>query len=157
MQRALLAAITMASAMAISAQNYLHIQTDSGWKLLDLDKVERISFAGGVMTATDASNNVLSSIAQSNLKMMYVDEVEDLSGVQLSTITQTESTMAYDASTKTLHILADGTLDVYNAAGLKLISIPEVKKGEDVNVEQLATAGTVIFKNGNYIIKTVVK
>jgi len=58
---------------------------------------------------------------------------------------------------KSLHILADGTLDVYNAAGLKLISIPEVKKGEDVNVEQLATAGTVIFKNGNYIIKTVVK
>jgi hypothetical protein len=156
MQKSFLLALFMALAMNVCAQNYLHVQTADGWKLINLDNVERITFAGGVMTATDASNTIIAQLNQQKLESMYVDDEENVSGLKITKLDQGEATLSFDANKKVIKVLTDGSLDVFTVTGVKILTVPNVKKGEIVDVSQLAV-GTAIFKNGTFSLKTILK
>ncbi len=154
MKKFLLPLALLAATMTVSAENYLHIRTDAGWEVIDLDKVDRITFTNGNMVATDASQNVLSTIAQSTLQTMYVD---DTAGINTVSTDNTAATLTFDAATKVVTLLADGSFEIYNAAGALLVAIPQVKQGETVNLSGISAATPVILKNGNYSLKAIVK
>jgi hypothetical protein len=154
MKKFLLPLALLAATMTVSAENYLHIRTDAGWEVIDLDKVDRITFTNGNMVATDASQNVLSTIAQSTLQTMYVD---DTAGIDKVSADNTAATLTFDAATKVVTLLADGSFEIYNAAGALLVAIPQVKQGETVNLSGISAATPVILKNGNYSLKAIVK
>lgn len=138
---------------AIADGNFLHIQTASGWDVLDLETVDRLTFKNGTMTATDTNEKVVASYSQSDLNRMFVSET---AGVEAVCAEEVDATFSFDASSKNLRILADGELALYNLNGNVLDIIPEVKTGELINISALP-AGVIIVKSGEYAAKIVLK
>jgi hypothetical protein len=85
---------------------------------------------------------------------MYVD---DTAGIDKVSADNTAATLTFDAATKVVTLLADGSFEIYNAAGALLVAIPQVKQGETVNLSGISAATPVILKNGNYSLKAIVK
>jgi hypothetical protein len=154
MHKALLTLALLASAVAANAENYLHVHTDSGWEVINLDLVDRLTFTNGNMVATDAAQNVIATIPQSSLQNMYVNES---AGISKPTVdSSATATFTFNATSKMATLLADGAFDVYNEAGKRILAIPHAQRGETVNLSALS-AGTIIIKSGNYSLKTIVK
>lgn len=133
---------------------YLHIETAEGWKVIDLEKVDRLSFAGGVMTATDSENKTVATVAQEKLQTMRVDDVQE-AGLE-SVIADGSEVFTYNAATRTLTFLQDGPLSIYGIDGAEIHTIPSVTKGQTVSLEDLRP-GIIILKSGDFSLKTVVK
>ncbi len=155
-----LAFLLTASALNVSAAEeealYLHIKTTAGWRVLSLDKIDRLKFAGNTMTVTDANDNVVATFARNELSNMAVDEASTPeAGVNDIEIGK-GVTFAFDAQTSTVHMLADGALDVYDISGRHLVSIAAVSAGETVDLSEIA-AGVVIIKSGTYNLKVALK
>lgn len=152
-----LAGAVALSALSVSAEdsagNYLHIRTSEGWQVLNLDTVDRLTFKGGTMTATDKDNNTVASFPQESLEKMYVDETAGIGQVSAS---EAEATFTYDAASRTVTMLADGAFKVYNAAGALLVNIPAVEKDQTVVLTGLQ-AGVVLISSGDYTLKAAVK
>lgn len=142
-------ALTCAGAYAA---NYLHIKTETGWEVLDLDKVDRLVFAGGVMNAQDASGANVGSYKQAELEQIYVDETSGIKNIKENS--QTKATFKFDAKSMSAKILVDGDFEIYGTDGVLMISIP-AKAGEQIALDAMRGAGVVIVKSGDYVIKTV--
>jgi len=142
-------------AIAQTEGNYLHVRTADGWKVLDLDKVDRLTFAGGVMTATDKENKVVDTFKQDALETMVFSESTALSGIK-GVAADEKAAFVYDAASQVVKMLKDGNFEVYAASGEKIVSIAGVKSGETVDVSALSS-GVVVMKSGSYSFKTIVK
>ncbi|MDE5657117.1 MAG: hypothetical protein K2I19_08630, partial [Muribaculaceae bacterium] len=92
------------AAMGASAANYLHIKTESGWEVLDLDRVDRLVFAGGVMNAQDASGNSVGSYSQASLEQIYVDDKAGAGNIQADS--KAKATFTFDAAAMSVSVLA---------------------------------------------------
>lgn len=151
-------AVPIFSAYSLSEGNYLHVRTEAGWKVLDIDKVERLTFKGGTMTATDKDNNVIETIPQESLQKMSFSESSDIdmSGISGIKDVETNATFLFDSASRTVELLSDSKLEVYSVSGKLLVSIPEAVKGESIDLADLS-AGVVIIKAGNYSLKTILK
>lgn len=146
---------TFAIFTAVAGSNYLHVRTSSGWEVLDLDKVDRLSFSGETMVASDASGNTVSTYPRTELQTMQVDN--DFSGVNLVIADESEAaTFSFDASSDTVVMMTDGDFEIFNPTGVILLSIPGVKKGETIALAELQS-GVLILKSGNYSIKVIIK
>lgn len=132
---------------------YLHIRTAGGWDVVSIEKAERITFNNNVMTITDSNNATLGTYAQNQLEAMYID---DTSGVKEVSAEGRETNFGFDASTNTMVMMKDGMVEIYSPAGALLTRLPNVKKGENVNLSGMG-AGVVIIKSGNHTLKTVLK
>lgn len=150
----LAAALCGAVSFGVMAEsNYLHIETADGWKVLNVDNVDRLTFAGGNMTATDAANAVVLTVAQSDLKTLVVTQS---AGVETPVADEVKATFVFNAATATATMLADGAFEVYNVAGALLVNIPGALKGQTVSLEGMEP-GVVILKSGNYVLKTAIQ
>lgn len=145
------------AALPVSAEDhYLHVQTAEGWKVLDIAQVDRLTFSNGFMTATGHDNQQIAQIKQTDLSKMFVTESkESASAPEISDISQ-ERPFTFDASTKSVRILKDGDFAIFNVAGSKLLSIPEVKAGQLVDINAVK-ADIVIIKSGHYTVKAILK
>lgn len=122
--------------------------------MLDLETVDRLTFKGGVMTATDANNNQVATFSQSTLESMHVDDSSE-AGIQ-DVVATTGNVFSYDPATRTVTFLADGPLAIYGVDGTEIHTIPAVTKGQQVSLEGIRP-GIVILKSGDYSLKTVVR
>jgi hypothetical protein len=155
--RPLLFILTMVGAsLPLIAQeegNYLHVQTTTGWKVLDLDSVDRLSFNNGVMTASDKNLNTVETIPQDQLISMNYSETAGVVGVVAE---EEADTFTFDRATKTAIMNCDGRFEVYTEAGIRLVEIPAARKGETIDLSDIRK-GIVILKSGNKSVKEIIK
>lgn len=137
--------------------HYLHIQTDGGWTVLNLDTVDRLSFEGADMVATDSQRNVLGTFSRSKLASMYVDDDPEMTGIQAVTDAgEAAPAFAFDPAARTVTMLSDGDFAAYSLDGSRLVYIDTVKASETIDLSAM-TENVVILKSGNYTLKTVSK
>ena len=139
---------------AFATGNYLHIRTANGWEVLDIDKVDRLEFKGGKMTATDATDKVVATYPQESLESMFIDDSAGIGNVAVSDDAATA--LKYDASTGVVNILANGDFAVYDTDGRTLVSIPGVCAGETVNLSAIHP-GVVVLVLGNHSLKVAIR
>lgn len=136
--------------------NYMHVLTSDGWKILDLDQVDRLSFNNGVMTAADKNQNIVETISQDKLlSMAYSETTTELSGVEMLP-NGSKPAFSFFNGSKTVIMNADGNFSVYNEAGAKLVEISSVKAGQTIDLSALHP-GIVILKSGNQSLKAIIK
>ena len=75
MRKFLLALCLGAFVFCASAANYLHIKTSTGWEVLDLDKVDRLTFSNGKMNAQDEKGVTVGTYSQASLEQIYVNDL----------------------------------------------------------------------------------
>lgn len=153
----LLFALTFAgTALPLMAQeegNYLHLQTATGWEVIDLDQVDRLTFSNGTMTASDKDQTTVASFRQDQLISMNYSET---SGIESVTDDNMESTFYFDSDAKAVIMKADGIFEVFSEAGVKLVEIPSAKNGETINLSAIRK-GIVILKSGSHSLKAIIK
>ncbi len=152
MKKILLMLACSAVAMCGAAANYLHVKTDKGWEVLDLDRVDRLTFSGGKMTASDEQGATVATFNQTALEQIYVDETTGVTSVEAQ---EAKATFTYNTSAKTALMLADGNFEISAADGACLVSVP-AKSGEYICLEAI-NPGVVILKSGKYTLKAIVK
>ncbi len=136
-----------------AADDYLHIRTASGWKVLDISQVDKLTFTGGNMVATDKENKTLLSVPSQELETMVVtDDINQPAGIEVVTGDETDVTFKYDAMTRTAVMVKDGQFEIYGINGMVISIIPGVKVGEVIDLKDVH-AGIIIIKSGNYSIK----
>lgn len=152
----LLTASLCIAALPISAeQHYLHVQTSEGWKVLDIAQVDRLTFSNGVMTATDHDKQQITQIKQTDLSKMFVTEKETSAVDEIHDV-DIEPSFMFDSTSKSVRILKDGDFAIFNPAGSTLISIPDVKVGQLVDINDVK-ADIIIIKSGHYSVKALLK
>lgn len=144
---------TLAATSAMAESNWLHVRTSSGWQVFSLDQVDRLTFTGGQMTASDASGAVVASIPQNSIESMTVNES---AGIQSVTVENQTATFKVNANGSVITAISDGKFEIYNTAGLLVETIPSVKAGETIDLSKLP-AGIIIVKLGTYSQKVVLK
>lgn len=135
-----------------ATENYLHIQTDNGWTIINIDNVDRISFSDGKMVITDKEQTT-TTIAQTELVQMLVNESASIESVEFD---NNAAKFTIDAQTKTVKMTTDGNFRILSVNGKILINIPTVKSGETISLDNL-NAGVYILQSSNYAIKIVTK
>lgn len=141
------------TSFAADEADYLHIRTASGWEVLNLTQVDRLTFTGNTMNALDANGATVASYPRETLEMMYFNES---TGVEVITDETEGKAFAFDASSASVTMLKDGDFKLYSLDGRMLVNIPEVKAGETINLSALAK-GTVIIKSGNNTAKVMMR
>lgn len=160
----LAAALVMISATTANAGDlYLHIQTaDGNWQVLDLAKVDRLTFTGGNMVASDTDNNTVATFPASDLATMQVnDNATDITefpsaGIETAASDTQAPTFTYNAATHSITAENDGTLTITAIDGRTVVTIPSVKTGQSVDVTAIA-AGTYVITLGEYSLKTIIR
>ena len=135
------------SAMADGGQ-YLHIQTSDGWKVLDLEKADRLTFTSSSMVVSDSDGNTVETYDRGNLSAMYVDEYPEVVGVE-SVSEEPEAAFLMQGSEATM--LTDGRFEVYATDGKLLVGI-EAKQGEKIDLGAMS-GSVVILRSGSYTKK----
>lgn len=136
---------------------YLHIKTAAGWRVLDLNKVDRLSFSGNTMTASDANNNVVETFNRSEIDVMSVnDDPENASTGIVDVKADAGVAFTFDSATASVKMLKNGPLKVYDVNGALLVSIPAVAGGEAVDLSAIES-GIVIINSNNYNLKAALK
>ncbi len=140
-----------------AADDYLHIRTSDGWKVLDISQVDRLTFSNGTMVATDKENKTLLTVPTTDLKAMVVDNDVNPTptGIEEVTAKEVKASFTYDASTKSVTMLEDAPFEVYAITGLTLCVIPNAKAGEVIDLKDIHP-GVIILKSGQYSLKVVV-
>lgn len=149
-------AVSLLSAISVSAAvNYLHIQTSEGnWKVISLDDADKLTFSSNEMQVYDKSGAILGSFSTTTLKRLQINEsateVNDYPQASVETITSADRTasVSIDVTSKTVSVLADGKLHIYNMAGGTIVSIPSVRKGDTVDISVLHAGAYIIELNG---------
>lgn len=90
----------MIALFAVAEGEYLHVKTANGVVVLDLSKVEKLSFTGGNLTATDSEAKVVARIPKSDLDKMYVSENADASSLNSVVSEDATATFVYESSSK---------------------------------------------------------
>ena len=146
----LIAALLMTTGLAgMAASNYLHIATDKGWEVIDLDQADRITFSGGTMTVTDASGNAIASYPQASLDRMYVDRN---TGVDAIAGEATEAGFKVSGNGRMVELMGTGTFEVFGLDGTLLVAIPGAMEGKTVTLSGLKQ-GIYVYRLGGYSVK----
>lgn len=136
--------------------NYLHVLTSAGWKVLDLDQIDRLTFKNGSMVATDKKQNTIETISQNDLtKMAYSETKAEFSGIEMLPADE-KAVFSFFNGSKTVVMKADGNLAVYTEAGVRLVEIPDAKAGQAIDLSAIRQ-GIVILKSGNQSLKAIIR
>lgn len=148
-----------ASFAAFAEGEWLHVKTEKGWEVFSLENVDRLVFSDKVMTASDKSGNVKATFNRSDLTTMYVDNEESSkgsSGINGVVTENAKATFSFDSSTKNVIMNADGVFSIYGTDGSLLLSIPEAKAGEIINISRIG-ARVVILQSNGFTLKALLK
>lgn len=148
-----------ASLAAYADGEWLHLKTDKGWEVISLEDVDRPSFKGDAMMASDADGKEIATFSRSGLEQMYVNDTEnpkESSGITVVGSDNATNTFSFDSKAKEVIMNEDGAFSIYNIDGALLLSIPEAKKGEVIGLSSMK-AGVVILKSNNSSIKAILK
>ncbi|MDE6768424.1 MAG: hypothetical protein K2J78_01720 [Muribaculaceae bacterium] len=149
-------AFGLAALPVLAEGEYLHVQTTAGWEVIPTSDIDKLTFHDGFMTATDSQNKEIAKIKQTELgKMLVSDSKESASVIDIIDDTATAS-FSFDAATKSVTILKDGTFSIHTLGGEQLLVIPLVKKGEVINIAAI-NSEVVIIKSGSYAVKALMK
>ena len=140
---------------AYAADDYLHIQTADGWKVLNINQVDRITFTGGTMVATDAEKQTLLSVPTSEVKSMTVND-ELTTGIAQLPTEEATAAFVFDSESAVATMQANGNFAIYDLSGVKKMEIPAVQKGQIIDLSGI-TPGFVILKSGDYTLKVSLK
>lgn len=155
-----LALLLTASALNVSATEkenlYLHIKTSSGWRVLSLNQIDKLKFAGNSMTVTDTNDKVVATFTRSDVATMIVDDASTPEAGVNDITADSGVAFSFDAASHSVIMLSDGPLDVYDLNGRHLVSIAAVAKGETVDLSAIA-GEVVIIKSGSYNLKAALK
>lgn len=145
------------SASAWAEELYLHVQSaDGNWTVLDLNQVNRLTFSGGQMKATDSKGTVVAQFPAASLTTMKVND-ESQAGLDLVE-TPSGAAKCFDMSQdgRMLTAKIDGTLRVFTSTGQLAVEIPQVKAGQSVNLYSLP-AGAYVINYANVARKALLK
>lgn len=131
--------------------NYLHVATEKGWEVIDIEKADRLTFSDGKMNVLDVAGNNLASFPQSSLDQMYVDQS---TGVQEISLPQAHSSFTLNGNGRLVEALANGAFEVYSLDGKRLVMIPAVSIGQTISLSGLQN-GCYVYKLGEYSVKVV--
>lgn len=145
----------LAAAAQSASPNYLHIYTNGSWVVLDLDKVDRLEFNANNMVAKDKNNAEVGTYPRTTLQTIYVDESKTTAITDIADETAAAAAFTYDPATRTATMNADGNFTIYSVSGTMLLNIPQVKKGETVDMQSI-TPGVVILRSGRYSLKVAI-
>lgn len=152
MKKLLLGLLMCAGAFGAYADNYLHIKTEAGWTVIDLDKCDRLTFEGGSMKVEDAEGNTVGTYDRQALEQIYVD---DSAGVEsIVADAGAKATFTFDAASASAVVSADALFEVYALDGRRLVAIP-ARTGDTITLDAMRGIGAVIIKSGTYTLKTV--
>ncbi len=138
--------------------NYLHIQTASGWQVLNLDNVNELTFKGNNMVVKGTDNNTVLTVPKTQLVSINVDDdasESGSSGMENIADNKQQAKFAFDAANKTLTAFANGDFAMYAIDGRLLLAIPQVKAGQTIDLS--AISGNVILKLSSQTLKTSLK
>lgn len=154
MKNALILFICFLSLGVLSAKaeegQYLHIRTATGWSVLNLDEVDKLSFPAGSMVASTASGQTIGTFDRSSLTEMYVDET---SGITSVAVEASVPTFRFESGVVTM--VADGTFEAYTPDGVQIARIA-AKKGETIDLSGVR-ASVILLKSGSYTLKTTLR
>jgi hypothetical protein len=153
---------SLAMATVLNAESlYLHIQTNDGdWHVYDIAQVDRLTFADGNMTATDANSQPIATFTAGNLTRMQVnDSRTDITEYPvpagIATVT-TDATATFAINGHNILALADGAFTITTIDGRSAVAIPTVLEGQSIDVSALAS-GTYIITLGTYTQKVIIR
>lgn len=147
---ALITALLITFGFAGKAEsNYLHVATDKGWEVIDLENADRLTFFGGKMTVSDAEGNAVASYSQTSLVKMYVDQN---TGVDEISSEASDVTFRVSDNGRTVELSGAGAFEVFGLDGTRLLEINGVTPGKTVELTGLK-AGVYIYRLGGYSVK----
>lgn len=131
-------------------ESYLHIRTSTGWSVISLDEVDKLTFPPGSMVASTASGETLDTFERGALTEMYVDETSGLTSVVAEAAAPT-----FRIENGMVTMLADGNFEAYTTDGVRIVCI-SAKKGETINLSAVRSA-VILLKSGTYTLKTTLR
>lgn len=156
----LISSICLGAALSASADGeWLHVKTEKGWEVFSLENVDRLTFNDNAMTVSDKDGKVTATFARTSLSTMYVDNEEapkESSGVDGIASDNASAPFSFDTSSKTVAILADGAFCIFATDGSTLLSIPQAKAGETVNLSRI-NGKIVILQSNGFTLKALLK
>lgn len=129
--------------------NYLHVATENGWEVVDLNQADRLTFKGGTMTVLDASDNTIATFPQSTLDRMYIDQNTGVGEIVSDT---KDATFQVSDNGRTVKLFGAGTFEVFTLDGMRIIEIPDVVSGKEIELSGLRP-GVYVFRLGGYSVK----
>lgn len=154
----MVAAVTTANAESL----YLHIQTANGdWQVLDLEKVDRLTFSDGNMIVADANNQTVATFPTSNVATMQVNDSQtDITefpsaGVETA-VADDDAETTFTVNGRSIAVLADGALTITAIDGRTAVAIPAVKAGQNIDISAIA-AGTYVINLGAHTQKVAIR
>ena len=141
--------------MAASAEDfYLHVQTaDGNWQIINIEKIDRLTFTDGKMSAIAPGGDVLLSVPRSELKTINADETQ--SGIDEVAVT---AKGAFTFTDGCMIRVSEGpaAVEVTDLQGRTLVAIPAVQAGQSVDLSPLPE-GVYVVKVGKESSKIAVK
>lgn len=134
-------------------EQYLHIRTTTGWSVLDLNEVDKLTFPAGTMVASSFDGQTLGTFRRDALTEMYVDET---SGVTSVTSVFAEAVVpTFRIANGVVTMLSDGIFEAYTTDGAAIARI-SAKKDETIDLSAVG-ATVVLLKSGTYTLKTTLR
>lgn len=142
----------MLTALCASASdNYLHILTDDGWKILNIEQIDKISFKNGTMTATGQNNETVLAVPSEKIQSMSVLDTNDAQ-TGIEAVTAAEAPFVLNNGSASVTMLQNGNFRLINLEGMVLCEIPAVEKGQTIDLTNVAP-GIHILQSGSFTIK----
>lgn len=111
-----------------------------------MEKVDRLTFSGASMIASDVNNNPVETFDRNDLTEMFVSET---SGIE--SVASDAANAAFTFKQGVATMLADGVFEVYDIDGTLLVSI-KAQKGDNIDLTEISS-NVVILKSGNFSTK----
>lgn len=148
-----------ASFTAFAEGEWLHVKTAKGWEIFSLENVDRLVFTGDMMNASDKDGVQMASFNRADLQNMYVDndkESTGAAGIENAVDENAAQAFSFDSAAKTVVMNADGEFCIYDIDGKLLLSIPEAKSGETIDLTHVST-GIAVLKSNGFTLKALLK
>lgn len=135
-------ALAIAALPALASPLYFHVNTNDGnYKVYDLEKIDRLTFAGENMTI-EKDGQALETIKRSALDQIEVNSSETgIAALEAST------TEWYSLSGRNIVLRSGNQINVFDLSGVQVIGIQNMNAGSYVDVEELPT-GIYVISNG---------
>lgn len=140
--------LAVTALMADAESLYLHIQdTDNNWNVISLDQAASLTFNNGGMQVLDAAGAKLKEYDTKKLVGMAVNEYPTTES-SIRDITSDVPQAQFELKDRSLRILQDTRVTIYNPQGKCMVDIPAVKSGQTVNLAALSPDVYIVTLNG---------
>lgn len=130
---------------------FLHaLDSNGNWVVFSLDKVDRLEYKNGAVLFSDAKGNELAKYDGNKISQIQISEDAKLSG--LDAIAVSEADKVFTVTNGIVACSEDGIFQLFDINGKNLVSIPEYKMGQGIDLSYL-TRGIYLITINNKAIK----